>query len=50
MTLVKAGLLPHLVKDKQPKSAQELSAVSGMEELLIGKFDTLIPAFFDGFS
>ncbi|KAL9115201.1 MAG: hypothetical protein Q9227_000995 [Pyrenula ochraceoflavens] len=53
MTIVKAGLLASLTTDKEPKSAQQLSAETGVEELLIvrlmrpltalGIFDELQP-------
>ena len=38
MSIVKAGLLAALVQDKKPKTASELSILTGVEELLIGKF------------
>jgi hypothetical protein len=37
MTVVKAGLLAPLAKDKAPKNAKELSKLTGVDELLIGK-------------
>lgn len=39
MALIKAGLLDPLIKGKEPKSAQELASLTGVEELLIGKLD-----------
>ena len=39
MSLVRAGVVASLIKDKEPKTAQELSVATGVEELLIGKFN-----------
>ena len=44
MAVVKGGLLAPLVENNEAKSAQDLSAVTGVEEVLIGKSNHLCGA------
>ena len=37
MTVIKAGLLPHIVNANEPKTAQDLGKVGNVDPLLIGK-------------